>query len=248
MLALAWIRDESILIGMMLIAGGAWMTILSALQVSAQTSVPSWVRARALSLYIMVFSGGLFFGSAFWGWIAARFGVAQALSAAAVCAALAALATSRIDLKGKDPKDLMPSAHWPQPVVAEELEHDRGPVMVTVEYQVALDRRIAFVEAMQALGQIRRRDGAIFWNVFEDAARPGRYLETFFSESWLEHLREHERVSFDDRRVQERIRAFHLGGDPIVCHYVGGAPEQMVLPDLPNPDHEGRVGEGRSER
>jgi MFS family permease len=229
MLALAWIRNEAALVAVMLISGAAWITVLSALQVSAQTSVPAWVRARALSVYIMVFSGGMFVGSAFWGWIATQFGVPQALTAAAACAALAGLATARIDLKGKDPKDLVPSAHWPQPVVAEDLEQDRGPVMVTVEYRVDLDRRIAFLNAMRALGQIRRRDGAIFWDIFEDAAQPGRYLEVFFTESWLEHLREHERVSYDDRRVQEQIRAFHTGADPIVQHYVGGAPSEAAL-------------------
>jgi MFS family permease len=229
MLAMAWIRSEPVLIAVMLISGAAWITVLSALQVSAQTSVPSWVRARALSVYIMVFSGGLFACSIFWGWVATRFGVPQALTAAAGCAVLAALATSRIDLKGKDPKDLMPSAHWPQPVVAEDLEHDRGPVMTTIEYRVGLDRRVAFLETIQALGQTRRRDGAIYWDVFEDAAQPGRYLEMFLSESWLEHLREHERVSFDDRRMEVQVRAFHVGEAPTVRHYVGGVPGKAAL-------------------
>jgi MFS family permease len=227
MLALAWIRNEPILVLAMLVSGAAWMAILSALQVSAQTSVPGWVRARALSVYIMVFSGGLFVGSVFWGWIATRFGISPALTAAAGCSALAALATSRIDLKGKDPAGLMPSAHWPQPVVAEDLEPDRGPVLVTVEYHVELNRRVEFLAAIRDLGKIRRRDGAIFWEVFEDAAKPGRYLETYLSESWLEHLREHERVSRDDQRVQEHLRQFHVG-NPMVRHYIGGAPGNVI--------------------
>jgi hypothetical protein len=128
--------------------------------------------------------------------------------------------------------------------VATELEHDRGPVLVTVEYQVALDQRVEFLAAMRALGQIRRRDGAIFWGVFEDAAQPGRYLETFFSESWLEHLREHERVSLDDRREQEHIRQFHRGGAPKVRHYVGGLPGQASLAKLRNPNDESRLSRG----
>jgi MFS family permease len=235
MLALAWVRSEPVLIIVMLVSGAAWITILSALQVSAQTSVPSWVRARTLSVYIMVFSGGLFVGSAFWGWVATQFGVSYALTAAATGAAFAALATSRIDLKGKDPKDLMPSAHWPQPVVVEDLERDRGPVMVTVEYRVDVERRVAFLDAIRRLGQIRRRDGAIFWDVFEDAAQPGRYLEMFLSESWLEHLREHERVSFDDQRVQLQLRTF-LVGTPVVQHYVGGPPGRATLAELENPE------------
>jgi MFS family permease len=237
MLALAWIRSLPVLIVAMLVSGMAWMTVLSALQVSAQTSVPSWVRARALSVYIMVFSGGLFVGSLFWGWVATRFGVPLALTGAAAFVALAALATSRIDLKGKDPKDLVPSAHWPQPVVAEELEPDRGPVMVTVEYRVELDQRLAFLNTMQALGQVRRRDGASYWQVFEDAANPGRYLEMYLSESWLEHLREHERVSHEDLRVQVQVRAFHTEA-PVVRHYVGGVPSGTTLVAPTTPEKE----------
>jgi quinol monooxygenase YgiN len=98
---------------------------------------------------------------------------------------------------------------------------------VTVEYQVELDRRVEFLAAIRDLGKIRRRDGAIFWEVFEDAAKPGRYLETYLSESWLEHLREHERVSRDDQRVQEHLRKFHVG-DAIVRHYIGGAPGNPI--------------------
>jgi quinol monooxygenase YgiN len=109
--------------------------------------------------------------------------------------------------------------------------------MVTVEYRVELDQRVAFVHAIQALGQVRRRDGAIFWDVFEDAANPGRYLEMYLSESWLEHLREHERVSHEDKRVQEQVGAFHVG-TPVVQHYVGGVPGSATLVAPTTPDEE----------
>jgi hypothetical protein len=51
----------------------------------------------------------------------------------------------------------------------------------------------------------------------------------FLSESWLEHLREHERVSFDDRRMEVQVRAFHVGEAPTVRHYVGGVPGKAAL-------------------
>ena len=43
---------------------------------------------------------------------------------------------------------------------------------------------------------------------------PARFIETFLDESWLEHLRQHERVTVDDRAIQERVAAFHVGGEP----------------------------------
>jgi hypothetical protein len=40
-------------------------------------------------------------------------------------------------------------------------------------------------------------------------------------ESWLEHLRQHERVTVADHDVQEAVRSFHSGPEPPrVSHYV----------------------------
>jgi hypothetical protein len=67
---------------------------------------------------------------------------------------------------------------------------------------------------MLELGRVRRRDGAMRWELFEDVAAPGRYLETFVVESWAEHLRQHERATVSDRQVWERVRSFHLNESP----------------------------------
>jgi hypothetical protein len=66
----------------------------------------------------------------------------------------------------------------------------------------------------------RRRDGAYAWGVFEDAAHPGRMVETFLIESWMEHLRQHERVTKADRLLQEEIRRFDRSGNPKVTHFI----------------------------
>jgi hypothetical protein len=40
---------------------------------------------------------------------------------------------------------------------------------------------------------------------------------------WVEHLRQHERVTEADRIVQERLRAFHRPDTPpVVSHLVAG--------------------------
>jgi hypothetical protein len=56
--------------------------------------------------------------------------------------------------------------------------------------------------------------------VFEDAAEEGRILETFLIESWMEHLRQHERVTNADRRVQEALLRFQIAGQPKVSHFI----------------------------
>ena len=48
--------------------------------------------------------------------------------------------------------DLAPSMHWPAPVLAIDADADRGPVLVTVEYRVAPEKRDAFLVAVRDLG------------------------------------------------------------------------------------------------
>jgi MFS family permease len=61
-------------------AGIAWIGILACFNVVAQTMCPSWMRARALSMYLLVLQGGMAVGSAIWGELASRQGVPAALA------------------------------------------------------------------------------------------------------------------------------------------------------------------------
>ena len=67
-----------------LIAGGfAWVTVMSSLTVAAQRALPDWVRARGLSVYLLVFQGGLAGSSWIWGMVAAELGIRSAMMLAA---------------------------------------------------------------------------------------------------------------------------------------------------------------------
>ncbi|HBB86716.1 MAG TPA: MFS transporter, partial [Blastocatellia bacterium] len=83
-----------------------------------------------------------------------------------------------------------------------------------MEYRIDPKTAAGFLLAMKEMKRIRQRDGAIRWNLSRDTADPERYLETFVTESWAEHLRQHERVTAEDREAEQRARAFHLGPDP----------------------------------
>ena len=50
--------------------------------------------------------------------------------------------------------------------------------------------------------------------------RRGRIVETFLVESWMEHLRQHERVTNADRVLQQAVRRFNLTGAPKVTHFI----------------------------
>lgn len=81
-----------LLCAVMLMAGGAWIGILACLNVAAQTMCPTYLRARALSFYLLVLQGGMALGATMWGALAKRIGVPDALAAAAVVLALGVLA------------------------------------------------------------------------------------------------------------------------------------------------------------
>jgi hypothetical protein len=95
--------------------------------------------------------------------------------------------------------------------------------MVTVEYRIDLARAEEFREAMREVSMERRRHGAVYWHVYVDAEDPARYVEVFIVASWLEHLRQHERVTVADRDVEVIARAFHVGAaPPLISHFVSG--------------------------
>jgi MFS family permease len=242
MSGVALLRDVRLLYLICLLNGFAWICVLSSLQIAAQVSVPAWVRARALSLYIVVFSAGMAAGSLGWGVLAQLQSTSAALLVAAAGAALAALLTRGFRLGSTGQADVTPSGHWPQPLLGAEVESERGPVLVTIEYQVPEASRAAFLALLRELGRSRRRDGALQWGLAEDTAQPGSCMEYFIAASWLEHLRQHERVTGEEQRLQQAVRALLLPGtQPLVRHFAGGVP--AALPRLAGlPGHDSVVG------
>ncbi len=83
-------------------AGTAWIGILACFNVVAQTMCPSRMRARALSMYLLVLQGGMALGSAVWGELAARQGIPTALawSALAMVVGLSSVWRHRLTAEG----------------------------------------------------------------------------------------------------------------------------------------------------
>jgi MFS family permease len=226
LLVFAWIARPAAAIAAALLAGASWIAVLSTLHVAAQTALPEWVRARGLSIFLTVFFGAMSLSSLGWGQLAALYGIATALSLAAAGAVLALLASFRVQLDATTQRDLAPSAHWPAPVAA-GASHDRGPVLVQIEYRVTAAHRATVLRLLHALGAARRRNGAFDWGLMEDASDPHRLIEYFLEASWLQHLRHHERVTGDDRALQLQIRALLDPDDtPRVTHLL--APEDLT--------------------
>jgi MFS family permease len=213
------------------LCGAAWIATTNTLVTAAQLALPDWVRARGMSIYQMAIMGGAAFGAALWGQVAEVAGVDDAIVAAALAGALLLFATRRWSVDWGPAQDLSPQP--PKPVeVAIDIQPDEGPVMVVVEYLIDPARATDFAGVMQRTRRARLRQGALSWGLFRDTAVPGRYVEYFVDENWLEHLRRQERFTAADEDLRSRRLAFHLGdGPPKVKRYV--AEGLVAEPDLP---------------
>ncbi len=220
-MSLAYVHSFAVLAVTLAGGGIAWIVVLSNLNVSAQTVTPSWVRARVMAVYLLVFMGGLAAGSAIWGFVAARSSVSAALVLAATGLVIGPLAASRFRLVGNKNLSLAPSMHWPEPVMMIDTEASEGPAITLVEYRIDPNTAEEFLQAMKEMKRIRQRDGAIRWNLLRDTADPQRYIETFVTESWADHLRQHERVTAEDREAEQRAQAFNLDPQsPKITHLI----------------------------
>jgi predicted MFS family arabinose efflux permease len=203
-----------------LIAGASWIAAVASLNVSAQVALPEWVRGRGLAMYVTVMFGALSIGSAIWGQVTVLAGLPAALLLAAVGAVIAIPLTWRWKLQTGANVDFSPSMHWPDPVTTHAIEPDRGPVLVTVEYRIDPKNRTAFLHALGQNSRERRRDGAYDWGIFEDPTDDGRFIETFLTDSWLDHLRLHRRVTKADRILEQAVRRFQVGEGPKTTHLI----------------------------
>lgn len=221
MAALATFHQPILMCLAMTVSGIAWIAVLSSLQVAAQMALPNWVRSRGLAVFMAVIMGSMALGSLLWGKVAEMTSISEALIIAATGAVVAIAFTWRWRISGIEKIDLTPSMHWPAPMVHDAVTHDRGPVLVTIHYEVRSDRTGEFLTMIRKLGKRRCRDGAYAWGIFEHTEHPNHFIEFFSIESWLEHLRQHERVTDADRVLQTELHALLVAGSkPVVTHYV----------------------------
>ena len=196
----------------MALGGAAWLATANTLSVSAQISLPDWVRARGMSMYQMSIMGATAAGAAAWGQVATWSSVPLALGlAAAIGVAAMALANWRWPDRGVM-EDPTPAGPLPRPEVT--TPPDSGHVVVTIEYRIDPADAPAFRALMEDSRRARLRQGALAWELLADINEPGRFVEVIEDASWTDHLRRFERVSTADVALRERKLAYHLGDEP----------------------------------
>lgn len=196
-------------LGVLVLIGLAWMAVTSTLQAELQLILPSWVRARGVAIYTVIFMGSQTIGALLWGLVAERAGVRSTvlLAGAIVLAGTVAGVFWRVPETGH--LDPAPAVYWTDPRLAADPDPETGPVLVTVRFTVSPDRQAGFLEAMAQLRRSRLRTGASRWELYSDAEHPNQYVELFRVPSWEEHLRQHAgRLTAVDQQVEEAALAY----------------------------------------
>lgn len=206
--------NTNIWLGVLLMAlsGAAWLSTANSLNVSAQISLPNWVRARGMSMYQMAIMGATALGAAVWGQVATSGSVPMALAIGAVSGIVVMFfVCSRWPDRGVM-EDLTPAG--PMPIPRAVAPPESGHVLVTIEYQIDPAKATAFRALMEESRRSRLRQGALAWELLSDINDPGRFVEVVEDTSWTDHLRRLDRVSVADAALRERKLAFHIAEDP----------------------------------
>ncbi|MFC6712472.1 MFS transporter [Branchiibius cervicis] len=176
----------------LLFAGIAWIGTLTTLNAGLQLTLPAWVRARGMAVYLMVFMGSQSIGALVWGALASKAGLSTALFVAAGCLLLAALSVVVLPMDPMTGRlDRALSTAWATPTLIFEPRPDDGPVLVSISYQVRPDHFARFTEAMRVVRRARSRSGGRAWRLYRSGDREGLLIEQFVVESWVEYERQH---------------------------------------------------------
>ena len=203
-----------------LIAGLSWIMALPTFSVIAQFSLPNWVKGRGMALYTTIIFGAMALGSAFWGQLAKYIGISWTHYFSAVGMLISLVLIKRWKLHRDNDIDLTPSNHWRNPEISFEVENNEGPVLITIQYFVLNECRGQFLQDLKVLSRQRIRTGAYKWHIFEDLEKENVFLEIFLVETWLEHLRQHERIIRHDLILKERINTYLSQKPVLVTHYI----------------------------
>ncbi|AGZ42689.1 MFS transporter [Actinoplanes friuliensis] len=205
---------------LLVVCGFGWTATVSTVISELQLFLPGWVRARAIAIYLMVFLGTQAVFSPVWGQITQHLGLDTAMFAAAALAGLSAIGALTSPVPDNQHLDRSALSYWIPPPVAHEPKPDAGPIVVSIEYQVAPDQEAPFLAAMAAMRRSRLRSGASRWELYRVGEHPDLFTEQFQVPTWREHQLQHDgRLTAEDQAIEDAAFA-HIIGTPRTRHLI----------------------------
>lgn len=217
-------RSHVLVYAALFLGGGAWMAVTSTFNTATQTSVPPWVRARAVAMHTLCALGSFALGSALWGALSDLISLPFSLCLAAASMAVGLLLARPFPLRMGEAQDVTQAIPWEDLFITHEPAPEAGPVAVEIGYRIASGDAAAFLETIGHLRAPRRRDGATFWRIYRDLGDLGdssRFVERFIVTSWADYLHQRARSTVADHDLEAHVRAFQHEGVPVTMqHYL----------------------------
>jgi MFS family permease len=195
----------------LVISGACWVLALSLFNTIVQLSTPRWVVGRALSLYQTVTFGGIAGGSWVWGIAADTYGVANALLLSSAVMLAGIVIGLKLPMPAFETLNLDPLNRFTEPSLSLDITPRSGPVVIQVDYEIDDIDVPEFMALMGERRRIRIRDGARNWALMRDLEKPGRWIETYHTPTWVEYIRHNQRRTQVDGENTDRLRALHRG-------------------------------------
>ena len=217
---------------LLVVCGFGWTATVATVISELQLFLPGWVRARAIAIYLMVFLGTQAVAAPIWGLVTQYAGLRTALLAAAALLLVSVLLGRVLRVPDSQGLDRSPLAYWDTPRLQVDPSTSSGPVVVSIQYEVADQNRDAFLDAMRAMRRSRLRSGSSRWNLYRVGEDPHRYVEQFEVPSWEEHELQHQgRLTAEDQAIEDAAFA-HITGRPQTQHLLPAAarvPDEAFL-------------------
>ena len=207
------------------LGGIAFITIISEFYTIGVKSAPRWIGARVLAVYLLVLNGGLVVGSLVWGTLANISGIPFALSVASLALAATLIARKRYSSTLLDDLDFTPASdHWSLPPQSSiDPSQVDNHALITIEYN-KIDPKLSdeFQRNVHELGRMLKSEGMAYWELFQDPADKGHYIEIRIADTWTDHMRQHEYVTKNVQDMENRIRELIKDSpQPIISHFIG---------------------------
>jgi hypothetical protein len=203
----------------MVFLGINWVIIPTNFNTATQTSVPPWVKGRAISFYLTVLFGSFTVGALLWGNVTTATSIHTALLAGGASMLLLLLLAPIFPLTLNEGLDLTPALKPGQSLSETEAVLPAGlddltlpanqPVEVAVHYTIDPSKRSEFLPLLREMAGHRKRNGAGEWRFI--ATGDGEFIETFRFASVSELTRQAGRMTVADLALHGRLRGYHAG-------------------------------------
>ena len=162
----------------MMLAGAAWLAVVNTLTVSSQLSLPDWVRARGMSLYMMTMMAATSVSAAVWGQVASLIDVPLDIRCrwrgpGSHCGYWQSACT----LSPSEQLDLTPARILQGAGACVSGRASNGSRHGDGRLRIDPSRAADFASVMREARANRLQMGALSWGLFHDTSEPGHYIE-----------------------------------------------------------------------